>query len=141
MKVVRSRHEAHHRGYRIEGERKGEGWILRVTAIGVGLSNLPYTRFHTVGASSNWAKAVLDVTCYIDDFLQEGPAIRLEVTPTSKKLKAEEIMRLRARLLVELRRLRAKLESASNPGGTQVSYENSAPKRKRKQSAPLIKDC
>jgi hypothetical protein len=130
MKVVRSWHEAHHRGYRIEGERKGEGWILRVTPTGVGLSNLPYTRFRTIGASSNWAKAVLDVTRYIDDFLEEGSAVSLEVTPASKKLKAEEIMRLRARLLVELRHLRAKLESALNPpGAARVSRTSSAPKR------------
>ena len=59
--------EAHHRGYLIEGEKKGEALILRVTPTRAGLPNLPYRRFHTVRAS--WAKAVCDVAKYIDDAL------------------------------------------------------------------------
>ena len=65
MKLVCSRPEAQHRGYRIDGQKKGDGWILRVTATRAGLPNLPYRRFRAVRAS--WEKAVCDVAKYIDD--------------------------------------------------------------------------
>ena len=69
MRQVSPRHEAHHRGYRIEGQQKSEGFLLRVTPTRAGLPRLPWSRFRTLRAS--WAKAVLDVTRYIDDALAD----------------------------------------------------------------------
>ena len=69
MRQVSPRHEAHHRGYRIEGEQKSEGFLLRVTPTRAGLPRLPWSRFCTLRAS--WAKAVRDVTRYIDDALAD----------------------------------------------------------------------
>ena len=76
MKIVRSQPEAQHRGYCIEGQKKGDGWILRVTATGAGLPMLPYWRFRTLRAP--WAKAVGEVARYIDEALAEIP---LQVPP------------------------------------------------------------
>jgi hypothetical protein len=67
LKILRSQPEAQHRGYRIEGQKKGEGWILRVTATRAGLPMLPFWRFRTLRAP--WAKAVGEVARYIDDAL------------------------------------------------------------------------
>jgi len=64
MKVLRFRQEAHHRGYRIEGEKRGGGWILRVRPPLVPVVDLPCWRFYTLRGS--WAKAVVDVARYID---------------------------------------------------------------------------
>ena len=69
MRQVSPRHEAHHRGYRIEGEQKSEGFLLRVTPTRAGLPRLSWSRFRTLRAS--WAKAVRDVTRYIDDALAD----------------------------------------------------------------------
>ena len=69
MKILCSQPEAQHGGYRIEGQKKGDGWILRVTATRAGLPMLPCWRFRTLGAP--WAKAVGDVARYIDEALAE----------------------------------------------------------------------
>ena len=69
MRLVSPQHEAHHRGYRIEGEQKSEGFLLRVTPTRAGLPRLPWSRFRTLRAS--WAEAVRDVTRFIDDALVE----------------------------------------------------------------------
>ena len=69
MRLMSPRQEAHHRGYRIEGEQKSEGFLLRVTPTRAGLPRLPWSRFRTLRAS--WAKAVRDVTRYIDDALAD----------------------------------------------------------------------
>jgi hypothetical protein len=69
MRLVRLRQEAHYRGYRIEGEKKGEGLILRVTPTRAGLPSLPCWRFRTLRAP--WNKAVGDVATYIDQALAD----------------------------------------------------------------------
>ena len=69
MRLVSSRHQAHHRGYRIEGEKRGEGFLLHVTPVRAGLPRLPWARFRTIRGA--WDKAVFDVTRYIDDFLAQ----------------------------------------------------------------------
>lgn len=137
MRVMRNRHEAHHRGYRIEGQQKGEGWILNVVPSRGGLPSLPSWRFRTMRGS--WTKAVCDVTRYIDHHTLKQAAGRQDEATAANELKAEEIVRLRARLLVELDRLRAKLDSPSNvPTEPQVPHTDSA--RRRKDRASQIKD-
>jgi hypothetical protein len=68
--VVRVPHESQHRGYRIEGEKRGEGFLLQVTAMRAGLPQLPWARFRIIRGS--WDKGAHDVASYIDDYL--GPA-------------------------------------------------------------------
>jgi hypothetical protein len=131
MKVVRFRQEAQHKGYRIEGEGKAEGWILRVTPVRAGLANLPCRRFRMIRGS--WAKAVLDVSRYIDQNLQEAISAHAKTVADSNKLKAEEILRLRARLLAELKRLRGMQNSLSIP---LAELQSAPPKRKRKNPGP-----
>ena len=72
MRLVFSRHQAHHRGYHIEGEKRGRGFLLRVTPVRAGLPGLPWARFRTIRGV--WDKAVCDVTRYIDDFLASHPS-------------------------------------------------------------------
>lgn len=103
------RREAHHRGYRIEGETKGEGLILRVTPMRESLPNLPCSRFRTIRAP--WAKAVTDVAKYIDEALTDSS--RPNEKPASESARSnEEIHRLRSLLRAELKRRRAELASA-----------------------------
>jgi hypothetical protein len=59
MKQVLKRREAHHRGYRIEGDKKGDGIIIRVTPTRAGLPDLPSWRFRTIRGS--WETVVVDV--------------------------------------------------------------------------------
>ena len=65
MRLVSIRHEAHYRGYLIEGLKQGEGLLLRVTPTRPRLLSLKYTRFRTL--RSTWVKALGVVTGYIDE--------------------------------------------------------------------------
>ena len=75
MRLVASRRQAHHCGYRIEGEKRGEGFLLHVTPVRAGLPRLPWARFRTIRGA--WDKAVYDVSRYIDDFLANHPSRRV----------------------------------------------------------------
>ena len=149
MRVVRLPLEAHHRGYRIEGKKQGEGILLRVTPTQTGLPALQWWRFRTIRGS--WAKAVCDVARYIDQTLADMP----ERKPTPKspsvetQLKVREIIRLRARLLAELKRLRP-LKSdpsksvsrvspaATPPAKTDASAEAPLHSLRQKKSSPNL---
>src|SRR5262245_5428568 len=61
--------EAHHRGYRIEGVKQGEGMLLSVFPTRPNLPTLQYPRFRTLRGS--WIKAVSVVTGYIDEALKD----------------------------------------------------------------------
>ena len=100
MKILCSQPEAQHGGYRIEGQKKGDGWILPVTATRAGLPMLPCSRFRTLRAP--WAKAVGDVARYIDEALAET---RSQVQPLMR-VPSEEEIRLRCLLEALLKRLR-----------------------------------
>src|SRR5688572_20297123 len=90
MRVVYLRQEAHHRGYRIEGEKSGEGIILRVTPTQAGLPSLSCWRFRTIRAP--WTKAVCDVARYIDQELADiGRHSQTEPSAAAKHLEAEDI--------------------------------------------------
>ena len=65
MRLVSVKQEAHHRGYRIEGFKQGEGMLLRVSPTRPDLPTLKYSRFLTLRAS--WIKAVGVVAGYIDE--------------------------------------------------------------------------
>ena len=67
MRLVSIRHEAHYRGYLIEGLKQGEGLLLRVTPTRPRLPSLKYSRFRTLRAS--WVQAVGVVAGYIDEAL------------------------------------------------------------------------
>jgi hypothetical protein len=69
MRLVSLRQEAHHRGYRIEGVKQGEGILLRVTPTRPDLPTLRYSRFRTL--RSTWLKAVGVVAGYIDESLDD----------------------------------------------------------------------
>jgi hypothetical protein len=71
MRLVSVKHEAHHRGYLIEGLRQGEGLLLRVTPPRPCLPILKYSRFRTL--RGNWVEAVGVVVGYIDDALNDAP--------------------------------------------------------------------
>jgi hypothetical protein len=64
MRLVWVRQETHHRGYRIEGQKHGEGMLLRVSPTRLGLPELAYSRFRTIQAP--WPKAVSAIARYID---------------------------------------------------------------------------
>ena len=65
MRLVSVRQEAHYRGYRIEGLKQGEGFLLHVTPTRPDLPALKYSRFRTL--RSSWLKALGVVVSYIDD--------------------------------------------------------------------------
>src|SRR5262245_43331727 len=61
--------EAHHRGYRIEGVKQGEGMLLSVFPTRPNLPTLQDSRFRTLRGS--WIRAVSVVTGYIDEALKD----------------------------------------------------------------------
>ena len=67
VKLIIVKQEAHHRGYRIEGVKQGEGLLLHVTPTRPDLPILEYSRFRTL--RSTWVKAVRVVVGYIDEAL------------------------------------------------------------------------
>jgi hypothetical protein len=70
MRLVSVKRETHHhRGYRIEGVRQGEGMLLSVLPTRPKLPTLKYSRFRTLRGS--WINAVSVVTGYIDEALKE----------------------------------------------------------------------
>jgi hypothetical protein len=69
MRHVSVKREAHHRGYRIEGVKQGEGMLLSVFPTRPNLPTLQYSRFRTVRGS--WINAVSVVTGYIDEALKD----------------------------------------------------------------------
>jgi hypothetical protein len=69
MRHVSVKREAHHRSYRIEGVKQGEGMLLSVFPTRPNLPTLKYSRFRTLRGS--WIKAVSVVTGYIDEALQD----------------------------------------------------------------------
>jgi hypothetical protein len=81
MKVVRLRYEAHHRGYRIEGEVSGQGFLLHVIPTLPGLLCLPWSRFRTLRAP--WAKAVCDVAHYIDEAYAQSEIAHTEISSSA----------------------------------------------------------
>jgi hypothetical protein len=70
MRRVSIGHEAHHRGYLIEGVKQGEGLLLRVTPTRTCLPTLKYSRFWTLRGS--WVKAVGVVVGYIDEAFNDA---------------------------------------------------------------------
>jgi hypothetical protein len=70
MRHVSVKREAHHRGYRIEGVKQGEGMLLSVFPTRPNLPTLKFSRFRTVRGS--WIKAVSVVTGYIDEELKDN---------------------------------------------------------------------
>lgn len=95
--------EAHHRGYRIEGQKHGEGMLIRVSPTRPDLPELKYSRFRTIQAP--WAKAVCDVVRYIDgeiacrnshahDHYRADPALSYEKTrPNPVRQEEKETLR------------------------------------------------
>ena len=69
MKLIIVKQEAHHRGYRIEGVKQGEGLLLYITPTRPDLPILKYSRFRTL--RSTWVNAVGVVVGYIDEALIE----------------------------------------------------------------------
>jgi hypothetical protein len=70
MRLVSVKRETHHhRGYRIEGVKQGEGMLLSVFPTRPNLPTLKYSRFRTLRGS--WTKAVGVVTGYIDEALKD----------------------------------------------------------------------
>jgi hypothetical protein len=76
MRHVSVKREAHHRGYRIEGVKQGEGMLLSVFPTRPNLPTLKFSRFRTVRGS--WIKAVSVVTGYIDEELKDNPTTFLQ---------------------------------------------------------------
>lgn len=119
--------EAHHRGYRIEGVKQGEGILLRVTPTRPDLPTLRFSRFRTL--RSTWLKAVGVVARYIDESLNDtvrrfplieshgGYATVRAEHPTDKQ-QVDEGLRVRAALLSELNSLQAGLLSGAGPKPT-----------------------
>ena len=69
MRLVSVKQETHHRGYRIEGVKQGEGMLLSVFPTRPNLPTLKYSRFRTLRGS--WINAVSVVTGYIDEALKD----------------------------------------------------------------------
>ena len=69
MRLGSVKRETHHRGYRIEGVKQGEGMLLSVFPTRPTLPTLKYSRFRTLRGS--WIKAVSVVTGYIDEALKD----------------------------------------------------------------------
>jgi hypothetical protein len=127
MKLVSVRQEAHHRGYRIEGVKQGEGLLLRVTPTRPDLPTLRYSRFRTL--RSTWLKAVGVVVGYIDESLNDtarsfplvesyGGNVRVQTNEPTDKEQVDESLRVRALLRSELNRLQAGLLSGVGPKPT-----------------------
>jgi hypothetical protein len=105
MRLLRFRQEAHHRGYRIEGQQLGEGWILRVIATGPGLPRLPYWRYRMIRGS--WTKAAVDIARHIDSALAKSSL----VIATPDRTGGETVRRL----LADIQALRERLKAEDQP--------------------------
>ena len=64
-------HAAYYRGYRIEGEKERQGWLLRISPERPELPILPRAELHTI--EKFWPQAVADGVARIDALL---PALK-----------------------------------------------------------------
>ena len=78
MRLGPVKRETHHRGYRIEGVKQGEGMLLSVFPTRPNLPTLQYSRFRTLRGS--WIKAVSVVSGYIDEALKDTRKKALPIT-------------------------------------------------------------
>ena len=60
-------HAAYYRGYRIEGEKERQGWLLRISPERPELPILPRAEFRTI--EKFWPQAVADGVARIDALL------------------------------------------------------------------------
>ena len=75
-----SKHAAYYRGYRIEGEKGRQGWLLRISPEKPELPILQRAEFRT--SVKVWPQAVADGVARIDALLQNGQKNAISGTPT-----------------------------------------------------------
>lgn len=113
MRLVSVRQEAHHRGYRIEGMKQGEGILLRVTPTRPDLPTLSYSQFRTL--RSTWRNAVDVVVGYIDESLSET-SLSISAKPACDRQAPDRREPMGPRpLWSELKRLQAGLRPEVRP--------------------------
>jgi hypothetical protein len=96
MRIITSINRAHYRGCLIEGEKRGEGWCVQVTA-GKSLPLLRFTRFRSI--RSSWPTTLKSVETYIDEMLAEIAVIPHASAPEWGK-KETDALRLQLRVLL-----------------------------------------
>lgn len=69
VRLIISKQEAHYRGYRIEGQKRGQVIFVKVSPSRWHLPVLRFTRFRVI--RSTWAKTLVEVAAYIDEMLTE----------------------------------------------------------------------
>jgi hypothetical protein len=106
MRLVSVRQEAHHRGYRIEGVKQGEGILLRVTPTRPDLPTLSYSQFRTLRAT--WRNAVGVVVGYIDESL-DGTSPSISAKPAFRPAPDRREPMGPSPVWSELKRLQARL--------------------------------
>ena len=70
MRVVVSNNRVHYRGYIIQGERRGEGWSIGVSASKPFLPPLRYGRFRAIRC--RWEKCLSEIEMVIDETLTDA---------------------------------------------------------------------
>ena len=108
MRVVVSNNRVHYRGYIIQGERRGEGWSIGVSASKPFLPPLRHARFRAIRC--RWEKCLSAIEMVIDETLieatKETQADAKTSIPISSLAKGEETKRLRVLLSDTLKRLK-----------------------------------
>jgi hypothetical protein len=121
MRLVSVRQEAHHRGYRIEGVKQGEGILLRVpptrrvTPTRPDLPTLSYSQFRTL--RSTWRNAVDVVVGYIDESL-DGTSPSISAKPAFRPAPDRREPRGPSPVWSELKSLQAQLRPEVQPKPT-----------------------
>src|SRR5262245_56515378 len=84
MRIISTRLEAHYRGFRVEGSKKGECTTLHVIATRRGLPNLDCSRFLAL-PRCQWPKAVELVCDHIDHVFGNRPSPLRSVPPSESE--------------------------------------------------------